>query len=64
MLTGSANPDKIPHHVAFYLGVCSLPKYPPRVLWSIKGYICNTAEFLNCLEILVAFFSEYHLFTV
>ena len=36
MLTDSANPDKIPHHVAFYPGVCSLPKYPPRVMWSIK----------------------------
>ena len=58
MLTISANPDKIPHHVTFYPGLRSLPKYPPRDLWSIKGYICNTAGFLNGLEILVALFSE------
>ena len=28
VLTNSADPDEMPHNVAFHLGLCCLPKYP------------------------------------
>ena len=36
-LANSADPDKMPHYVAFHLGLHCLPKYPCRGFWSTKG---------------------------
>ena len=36
-LANSANPDEMPHNVAFHLGLHCLPKYPLWGLWSSKG---------------------------
>ena len=36
-LANSADPDKMPHYAAFYLGLYCLPKKPFRGFWSKKG---------------------------
>ena len=37
VLANSADPDEMPHHAAFHLGLHCLPKYPFRCLWFSKG---------------------------
>ena len=37
VLVNSANPDEMPHYVAFHLGLHCLSKYPFRGFWSTKG---------------------------
>ena len=36
-LSNSVNPDEMPHHAAFSLGLHCLPKHPFRGFWSTKG---------------------------
>ena len=37
VLANSADPDEMPHYVAFYLDLHCLPKYPFWGFWSTKG---------------------------
>ena len=37
VLVNSADPDEMPHYVAFHLGLHCLSKYPFRGFWSTKG---------------------------
>ena len=37
VLANSADPDEMPHHAAFHLGLRCLPKYPFRGFRSTKG---------------------------
>ena len=37
VVANCADPDEMPHYVAFHLGLHCLPKYPFRVFWSSKG---------------------------
>ena len=36
VLANSADPDEMPHNVAFHLGLYGLPKYLFRGFWSSK----------------------------
>ena len=37
VLANSADPDEMPHYVAFHLGLGYLPNYPFRDFWSARG---------------------------
>ena len=39
VLASSADPDEMPHYVAFHLGLHCLPKHPFRGFRHRKGYI-------------------------
>ena len=40
VLLNSADPDEMPHYVAFHLGLYCLPKYPVRCFWSSRLMFC------------------------